>query len=156
MNSRNGNSLMPLNRLDEVAVECLGEEETTERVTALIGTVGVHFTSRVIGGNVDLVLLDETSNLDIGGGLDELNTGQSALGDDTGTIAGLCAPSNGLRNKKGRGSEQNGDRTREWKDTNLALNDTNFRVGLGRAPEAEVVNTVDNGGLAERIWALGL
>ena len=83
--------------------------------------MGVHLTSRVIGGNVDLVLLNETSNLDIGGGLDELNTSQSALGDDTGTIAGLCAPGNGLRNKKGRRSEQNGDRTSGKKPTSPSM-----------------------------------
>ena len=89
---------MPLNDLDHVAIERLGEEETTERVTALIGTVGVHLTSRVIGGDVDQVLLDDTGNLDVGGSLDELNTCQGALGDNTGTIVGLGAPGDGLIN----------------------------------------------------------
>ena len=113
---RHGNSLVPLNRLDEIAGECLGEEETTQRVTALIGTVGVHLTSRVIGGEVDLVLLDETSNLDVGSGLDELNAGQSALGDDTGSIAGLCAPGNGLRKRKEEGGKRTGHRRRVEKN----------------------------------------
>jgi hypothetical protein len=36
-------------------------------------------------------------------------------------------------------------------ETDLALGGTNLRVGLGRGPEAEVINTVNDGGLAERI-----
>jgi len=94
---------VPLNGLDKVASECLGEEETTQRVTALIGTVGVHLTSRVIGGDVDLVLLDDTGNLDVGGSLDELNTCQGALRDNTGTIVGLGAPGDGLMNGREEG-----------------------------------------------------
>jgi len=49
-----GNALVPLDDLDEVGgVERLGEDETTEGVTTLVGTVGVHFTSSVIGSDVD-------------------------------------------------------------------------------------------------------
>lgn len=38
-------------------------------------------------------------------------------------------------------------------DTDLAFDDTNLGVGCGRAPEAKVIDTIDDGGLAERILA---
>ena len=63
--------------------------------------MGVHLTSRVIGSEVDLVLVNETGDLDVGRGLDELNTSQSTLGDDTGAIVGLGAPSDGLIRRQG-------------------------------------------------------
>ena len=44
----------------------------------------------------------------------------------------------------------------EEKQTNLALDDTNLRVGFGRTPETEVINAVDDSGLAQRVWAGGL
>jgi hypothetical protein len=98
-------ALVPLNDLDPVAVECLGKDKTTEGVTALVGTMGVHLTPRVVGGEVDVLLLDETSNLDIVGGLDVLDAGQRTRRDDTGAVVGLCAPGDGLREKM-RGSDK--------------------------------------------------
>ena len=96
------NALVPLNDLDKVVGgEGLGEDKTTQRVTALIGTMGIHLTSGVIGGEVDVLLLDETGNLDIGRGLNELNTGQSTLGDDTGAVVWLGAPGDGLIKRRG-------------------------------------------------------
>lgn len=41
-------------------------------------------------------------------------------------------------------------------ETDLALDDTDRGVGCGWAPEAKVIDTVDDGGLAERILAGGL
>jgi len=89
--------VVPLDSLGPGAVgKCLGEDETAEGVTAFISTVGVHFTSRVIGGVVDLGLVDETSYLDVVLGLHELNTSQGTLGDDTGAVVGLGAPGDRL------------------------------------------------------------
>jgi hypothetical protein len=124
--------VVPFDGLDEVTSEGLGEEEGTEGVTTLISTVRVEFTSRVIRGNVDELLLDETGDLDVVGGLHELETSDGTLGDDTGTITRLCAPS----------------------DT-LTLDVTDEGVWLRGTPEAEVINAVDDGGLAERGRAFG-
>jgi len=127
--------VVPFDGLDEATTtgtEGLGEEEGTEGVTTLISTVRVEFSSRVIGGNVDELLLDETSDLDVVGGLHELETGDGTSGDDTGTIAGLCAPS----------------------DT-LTLDVSDEGVGLVGTPEAEIINAVDDSSLAQRGGTLG-
>jgi len=110
----------------------VGEQEGTERVTTLIGTVRVEFTSRVISSDVDELLLDEAGDLDVVGSLHELETSDGTLGDDTGTIARLCAPS----------------------DT-LTLDVTDEGVWFRGTPEAEVINAVDDGSLAERGRAFG-
>jgi hypothetical protein len=124
--------VVPFDGLLEVASPGVGEEEGTKGVSSLIGTVGVEFSSRVVRGNVNETLVDETSDLDVVGGLQELDTGQSTSGDDTSTIAGLCAPGDGF-----------------------TLGVTDEAVWSRRTPEAEVVNAVDDGSLAERGWALG-
>jgi hypothetical protein len=108
---------VPLDRLDKLAVECVGEEKTTERVATLISTMGVHFTSKILGVDVDLFLNDVTSDLDVVGSLDELDTGQSALGDEAGAVTGPGAPGDGL-----------------------AFDITNDRIGLRRTPEAEILD----------------
>lgn len=41
-------------------------------------------------------------------------------------------------------------------ETDLAFDVTNDAVDYGRAPEAEVIDAVDDSSLAERIWASGL
>lgn len=109
-----------------------GEEETTEGVTTLIGTVGIEFSSRIISSDIDILLGDPSSDLDVVGGLDELDTGQRAGGDDTSTIAGLCAPSDVF-----------------------TLGVTNGAVWVWWTPEAEVVNSVDDTSLAHGGRALG-
>lgn len=56
--------IVPLNGLDvHVGItvgggESITEEESTERVASLIGTVGVKFTSVIIGGDVNENLVD--------------------------------------------------------------------------------------------------
>jgi hypothetical protein len=126
--------VVPFDSLDEVSTiaEGLGEEKGTERVTTLIGTMGVELSSGIILSDVDELLLDETSDLDVIGGLHELQTCDGALGDDTSAIAGLCAPS----------------------DT-FALDVTDEGVGFGGTPKAEVIDAVDDSGLAQRGRALG-
>jgi hypothetical protein len=123
--------VVPFYSLDELSVEGVGEQETTEGVTTLIGTVGVQLSSGVVGLDVDVLLLDEASDLNVVGRLHELNAGDGTLGDDTGTIAWLRAPSNAL-----------------------TLGVADERILLGRAPEAEVIDAVDDGSLAQRGWSL--
>lgn len=61
-------------------------------VTHQISTVRIHLTSIVALDHVNLRLVDETNNLDVVGGLDELHTGERAFGDETSAVSGLGAP----------------------------------------------------------------
>jgi len=130
--SSSTHDVVPFDGLDEVTGEGLGEQEGTEGVTTLISTVRVELSSRVGGVEVDELLVDEASDLDIVGGLHELQTGDGTLGDDTSTIAGLCAPGNVF-----------------------TFGVTDERVWLRGTPEAEIINAVDDGGLAQRSWSFG-
>jgi hypothetical protein len=94
--------VVPFNYLLEVVGitgirrEGVREEETSEWVTTSISTMRVHLSSRIIGFHVDKLLLDEADDLDVSGGLHELNTGESAGWDHTSSAAGLGAPCNGF------------------------------------------------------------
>ena len=57
-----------------------------------IGTVGVELTTKVIRGQVNLGLINETSDLEVRLGLDELETSDGTSGDETGTTSGLGTP----------------------------------------------------------------
>lgn len=105
--------------------ECIGEDEATKGVATLISAVGIHLTSGVVRLDVDQGLVDMPSDLDIVGGLHELNAGEGASGDDTGATTGLSAPGDGL-----------------------ALGVADDGVGLGSTPQAKVVDGVDHGRLA--------
>lgn len=56
----------------------------------------VELSSIVIGGHVDLCLVDETDKLNIVRGLDDLDTLENTVGNETGTMATLGAPGNFL------------------------------------------------------------
>ena len=75
---------------------CGGVEETTEGVTAEVGTVGVELSSEVIRTEVDEPLVDETDDLNVVGGPHELNTLQGTSGDETSSMTGLGTPGNFL------------------------------------------------------------
>lgn len=124
--------VVPFDSLGEASTPGIGEEETTEWVTTLISTVGVEFSSRVISLDVDELLLDEASDLNVVGGLHELDTSEGTVWDTTSAITGLCAPGNAL-----------------------TLNVTDEGIGFRWAPEAEVIDAVNDGGLAERLLVLG-
>jgi len=109
-----------------------GVHETTHGVTAEISAVRVHLSSIVVALDVNLGLVNETNNLGVGRGPDELNTLKSIAGDETSATAGLGAPCN-----------------------HLSLGVSNDRVDIGRSPEAEVINTVDKRGLAVRLLVFG-
>lgn len=81
----------------------------------LISSVRVHLTSSICGVDVDVSLVDGTSDENVGRGLKELNTGKGAGRHGTGTMTGLAAPSD-----------------------SLSFLVTNERVGIRRTPKAEV------------------
>ena len=107
---------MPLNNLlvsvvvPVVGRETIGINETTEGVATLhftrqntadakrpgathqIGTMGIELTTEIVGGQVELGLVEEGDDLEVGRGLQELDTRDGALGDKTRAAAGLCAP----------------------------------------------------------------
>lgn len=108
-----------------------GVEKAAKGIATEVGTVRVKLSSIVIRGEVNEGLVDETDNLDVVGGLHELNTLKGASGDETTTVTGLGAP---------------GDF--------LLFRLSNGRRAVGRCPEAEIVNRIDDGSLAERFLVL--
>jgi len=75
-----------------VARPCGGVEETTEGVTTEISAVGVELSSEVVGTEVDEPLVDETDDLNVVGGLHELDTLEGTGWDETRSVTGLGAP----------------------------------------------------------------
>ena len=61
---------------------------TTHKISAM----RVELTAEVIGGHVDLGLVQERDDLDVRGGAQKLNTGDGTRGDETGTATRLGAP----------------------------------------------------------------
>jgi len=56
-------------------------DETSKGVSSEIGTVRIHLTSRIVGLEVHPCLINETDDLDVVGGLHELNALERATGD---------------------------------------------------------------------------
>lgn len=54
---------------DGRVAERVGEDQATERVTTLVGTVRVHLASVVFREHVDLLLVDEADDLHVVGSL---------------------------------------------------------------------------------------
>jgi len=77
-----------------VGAESIGENNATQRVSSQIGAVWVHLTTKVARVEVNLGLVDETDNLEVGGGFDELNALESVGGDEAGPPTGFGTPSN--------------------------------------------------------------
>ena len=92
----------------------------------------VHFTSVIILIDVNLLLVDETNDLDVLVRLHELDTCESAWRNHTCTPAALGAPS-----------------------YSFTLSVTDHGVGLWGSPEAEVIERVEEGSLTFRVLALG-
>lgn len=123
--------VVPFNGLDWGAGKIIREHDASHGVSAEISTVGVHLTSPVVLEDVDLGLVDETDDLNIVGGLHELDTGQGTRGDQTGTMARLRAV---------------GDH-----DT---LDITDLTAHVRGTPKAEVVKAIQPRSLAERVLVL--
>ena len=62
---------------------------SARRTTHEVSTVGVKLSSTIVSLDVDLGLIDETDDLDVVGGLGELDTGEGTRGDKTSTVGGL-------------------------------------------------------------------
>ena len=71
-------------------------DETTEGVSAEISTMRVHLSSRVVGGEVGLCLVDKADDLNVVWGSHELNTLESTTGDETSAMTLLGTPRDGL------------------------------------------------------------
>lgn len=112
--------------------EGVGEHQSTDRVSASIGAVGVKFPSSVGGIQVDQGLVDQSGDLDVIRGLDELYGGKRAFGDNAGTVARLGAPCN-----------------------HYTLIICNQAVRFRRTPEAEIIDAIDKCRLAERLLVFG-
>lgn len=115
-----------------VAGEGVGVHQTTKGVPTQVSAVRVELSSVVISSHVDLDLVEVTSDLDVSAGLQELDTLESTLGDETSAVAGLGAPGN-----------------------LLLLRVTNGGVGQRRSPKTEIVDVVDHGSLAHGILVFG-
>lgn len=74
--------VVPFDHLFDAVTESRRVHEATQGVTAL----------PFVSLEVDEGLIDETDNLGISGGAHVLNTLERVLGDQTSTVAGLCAP----------------------------------------------------------------
>lgn len=116
---------MPFDDLLVAGTPGVGEDKTAERVATLVSTMRVHLSSSIIRSHVDEGLVDVAGNLDVVGGPHELSAGDSTCRNDTSAMAGLGAPCDGL-----------------------TLSVADNAVGLRGAPEAPVVEGVDDGGLA--------
>lgn len=71
-----------------------GDSRKTTNGTHEIGTMGVKLATKVIGGQVELGLIEVDDHLIVSGSVGDLNTLDSALRDDTSTIFLVCAPCN--------------------------------------------------------------
>jgi hypothetical protein len=103
-------SLTDLTR--ELSEQPFSIEETAEGIATLVRTVGVQLTAKIARLKVDLSLVDKASDLNVRLGLDELNTLESALRNESAPVAWLGTPrdldsfsiADGL--VSGRGAEQ--------------------------------------------------
>jgi hypothetical protein len=115
-----------------VAREGVRVHQTTEWVTAQVGTVGIKLSSVIVSSHVNLGLINESNDLNVIGCLNELDTSQSTARDQASSVPRLSAPGNFL-----------------------LLGITDGGVRLGGSPQTEVVNVVDERSLAHRLLVLG-
>lgn len=110
----------------------------TSKVTYTVLSSRVELSSVVISGHVQHRLVDEGGDLDVRRRLDHLETGDGALGDETGAVALLGAPRDllvfGVRDPENEDAARS-DRPKETERGNTR----DIRsVGIGRCPKAEV------------------
>jgi hypothetical protein len=128
------NEVSPLHHLNvrRTTTPCVREHDASHGVTTEISTMGVHLTTVVIRQHEELSLVHEANDLDVVGGPQELDTSQSASGNETSTVARFAAP---------------GD--------HLAFDFTNGLPWLARGPETKIIQTIEKSGLAQGILVLG-
>lgn len=61
----------------------------------LISAVGIHLASSIFRVKVDVDLIEDSGDLNVGGGLEELDASESTSGHDARSMAGFAAPGNG-------------------------------------------------------------
>jgi len=108
----------------EAGAKCIPVDETTNRVTVTVSTMGVELASLIAAWDVDVGKLALTSPLDIIGCLDKVNTSESTVGDETTATARSSAPCDLVTLGIANGAD------------------------LGGSPETEVVDGVHPDGLA--------
>jgi len=113
-----------------IAWECVGVDKTSQGVSSLISAVGIHLASSILRVKVDVDLIDESGDLNVGRGLEELDASESSSWHHARPMAGLAAPGNGS-----------------------SLGVTDSRVGNRGSPHTEIINAVDEGGLTLRVGA---
>lgn len=91
----------------------------------------VKLSSRIPVLNVDLGLVNKTDDLNVVRSSHELDAFEGASWDETGAVSGFGAMSDFL-----------------------AFGIGNERIGFGRGPEAEIIEAVQEAGLAERVLVL--
>jgi len=128
------NEVSPLDHLNvrRTTTPCVGEHDASHGVTTEISTVGVHLTTVVVGHHKEFGLVHKANDLDVVGGLQELDASESASGNETCTVARLAAPSN-----------------------HLAFDFTHGLPWLARGPETKVIQTIEKSGLTHGILVLG-
>ncbi|KAI3484016.1 hypothetical protein L1887_53031 [Cichorium endivia] len=122
--------VLPLGQLLPVASEGTREDVATDGVARASGAVRVELSALVTGADVDLGKVTSAGDLDEGRRLEEVSALDGAVGDETGTVARLHAV---------------GDHD------GLEVTHSVGRLGVGRAPETEVLDRVD-----KDVLALGL
>jgi len=125
--------VVPLDNMLKLAAKGIREQDSSERVTAVVSTVWVEFSSIVILLDINLGLIEETDKLDVVRSPHPLETGEGPLWNNASTVTRLRAPSD--------------HRT-------LSVADARIR-GIG-TPKAEVFDGVEVAGLAARLRALSL
>lgn len=122
--------VVPINDLAIILVsgtrvaKCSRVDKSSERVTALVSTGRVHFTTKVISSNVDLGLVDVSGHLNVIWGANKLDTLNGAFWEETGPMAGFGA----IRHS-------------------FSFSIADERVGFGWAPETPIASIVDDGRL---------
>jgi len=118
----------PLHDLNVLTGPNVRKDHTTHRVTAEISTVGVHFTSVIVGSHIDLGLVKKTNDLDVIGSFQILDTGNGFGRNKTCTMPSLCTPGN-----------------------HLAFYFTDSFAWFWRSPEAEITRAINVSCLAKGI-----
>lgn len=124
--------VLPFVNLLELSGKGTGEDHTTDGITGTGGTVRVQLATFVSGLDVELGQVTLSGDLDKGGRLEEVSTLDGTVGNQSGTVSRLHAPSN------------------------LALfRSTNLLVGSVGRKETEVLDAVQEDILASRLLAGG-
>lgn len=80
--------------VEHVLTRHVGRHVSSDRVSEVLGSVGVELSSVITVGDVDLGAVEESLNLDVEGGLDEVGGLDGSVRDQSGVVSGLGAVGN--------------------------------------------------------------